>query len=334
MASPIPIIDIAPISTDNRTDRANDTIEQIRRACHEWGFFQIVNHGVAPTLIRSVWNNAQAFFALPHKDKLAIARTKVNPRGYYDRELTKNRRDLKEVFDYGLNPSPDRSSTTNGDRALITSVNQWPNALRTFRPTLLAYFTDCERIAFRLLAALCITLDLPRDCLAPYFQRGHTSFARLNYYPLTDPLDQPDILSTPALGDQALHHHTDAGALTLLLQDPVGGLQVQTHDGWFDIEPIADALVVNVGDMMQVWSNDRYPAAVHRVRPVTTRPRYSIPFFFNPNYDTDYAPLPTPDSGAPRYRTINWGEFRRARADGDYADVGHEIQVADFRLRS
>lgn len=88
MASPIPIIDIDPISTDNRTTA---TIEQIGRACHKWGFFQIVNHRVAPTLIRNVWNNAHAFFALPHKDKLAIARTKVNPRGYYDRELTKKR---------------------------------------------------------------------------------------------------------------------------------------------------------------------------------------------------------------------------------------------------
>ena len=244
------------------------------------------------------------------------------------------RSDLKEVLDYGVNPRPDRSGTIDGDRALFTGVNQWPNALRTFRPTLLAYFTDCERVAFRLLAALCVALDLPRDCLAPYFQRDHTSFPRLNYYPLADLLDQPDILSTPALGDQALHHHTDAGALTLLLRDAVGGLQVQTPDSWIDIEPVADALVVNVGDMMQVWSNDRFTAALHRARPVTIRPRYSIPFFFNPNYDTDYAPLPTPDSAAPRYRTINWGEFRRARADGDYADVGHEIQVADFRVRS
>ena len=78
---------------------------------------------------------------------------------------------------------------------------------------------------------------------------------------------------------------------------------------------MADTLVVNLGDMMQVWSNDRFTAASHRVRPVTTRPRYSITFFFNPSYDTNDAPLPTSAGDIPRYRTINWGALRRARAD-------------------
>ncbi len=95
---------------------------------------------------------------------------------------------------------------------------------------------------------------------------------------------------------------------------------MQGLDGWQDVSPIAGTVVVNIGDMMQVWSNDRFTAALHRMQPVITQPRYSIPFFFNHSYDTDYAPLPTPDSTSPKYRTINWEEFRQARADGDYAD--------------
>ena len=80
----------------------------------------------------------------------------------------------------------------------------------------------------------------------------------------------------------ALHHHSDAGALTVLLQDDVGGLQVETDAGWVDVTPIDGALVVNCGDMVQIWSNDRYRAAVHRVRPMTGKSRYSIPFLLQP----------------------------------------------------
>jgi len=122
--------------------------------------------------------------------------------------------------------------------------------------------------------------------------------------------------------------------LTLLLQDEVGGLQVE-HDGeWIDVSPTPGALVVNTGDMMQVWSNDRYRAAVHRVAPRERASRMSLPYFFNPSYDTDYAPLDGSivAGGAPNYRSINWGEFRQARADGDFADYGAEVQIADFRL--
>jgi len=113
-----------------------------------------------------------------------------------------------------------------------------------------------------------------------------------------------------------------------------GSLQVE-HDGaWIDVEPIADALVVNTGDMMQVWSNDRYQAALHRVAPRTNAERFSLPYFFNPSYSTSYQPLPgsiAPGDDA-HYRPINWGDFRQARADGDFADYGAEVQIGDFLI--
>jgi isopenicillin N synthase-like dioxygenase len=248
--------------------------------------------------------------------KRALARTRENPCGYYDRELTKNRRDLKEVFDF----------------AAVDGVNRWPEALPCFRETMLEYFAVCERLGLRLLGALCLGLGVDEDTLTTHFSPVHTGFARLNYYPLDDPLELASAATVTALGDMALHQHSDAGALTLLLQDDVGGLQVETDDGWLDVAPCAGALVVNVGDMMQIWSNDRCRAAVHRVRPITDRPRFSIPFFFNPAYATDVAPVVDPATEAPLYRTVNWGHFRQTRADGDYADYGHEIQIADFRI--
>ena len=113
----------------------------------------------------------------------------------------------------------------------------------------------------------------------------------------------------------------------------IGGLQVE-HDGqWIDVDPIPGALVINTGDMMQVWSNDRYLAALHRVAPRRSDARYSVPYFFNPSYATDYAPLPGSIAAGdvPHYRSINWGDFRQGRSDGDFADYGAEIQISQFR---
>jgi isopenicillin N synthase-like dioxygenase len=104
-------------------------------------------------------------------------------------------------------------------------------------------------------------------------------------------------------------------------------------DRWHLVEPRRDAMVVNIGDMVQVWSNDQYKATLHRVITDPTRDRYSLPFFLNPSYDTRYAPLPatvSPDRPA-RYRPIDWREFRSLRAAGDFADLGEEVQIHHYR---
>jgi isopenicillin N synthase-like dioxygenase len=162
--------------------------------------------------------------------------------------------------------------------------------------------------------------------MATAFAPAHTSYLRLNFYPLGDPLAE----ETGSEAKLGIHHHTDAGALTVLLQDGVGGLQVH-HDGqWHDVDPIAGAFTINIGDMVQVWSNDLYRAPPHRVLAMERTERISIPFFYNPAYSADIRPL----IGAPRYRPLNWGEFRRRRADGDFADYGTEVQIGDWRIEA
>jgi isopenicillin N synthase-like dioxygenase len=165
------------------------------------------------------------------------------------------------------------------------------------------------------------------------FERDHTGFVRLNYYPVRDPLDQSNVEHLPT-ADLGVHHHTDAGALTVLLQDDVGGLQVFRDGFWHNVAPEPGAFVINTGDMMQVWSNDVYRAAVHRVLAMDSRDRYSIPFFFNPSSATEVSPLPSvvSDDRPARYRTISWSEFRGKRTDGDYADYGPEVQIAQYRI--
>ena len=330
VAPSIPMVDLSPL-VGASVDRP-PTIAAIAAAAHDWGFFQVVGHGISTDLIHRVWVEAHAFFGLPMDLKQTLARTSVNPLGYYDRELTKNRRDLKEVFDFAAVPYPGLPEGHPDNRAAVDGTNRWPRALPRFKATMLEYFAACDRLGLLLLGALCAGLGVDDGMLMPHFSPVHTGFARLNYYPLDDPLEPAAAATSTALGDMALHHHSDAGALTILLQDDVGGLQVGTPDDWSDVTPLDGAFVINVGDMMQIWSNDRYRAALHRVRPISDRPRYSIPFFFNPTYETDVVPLVKTASEPPRYRSVNWGEFRQARTAGDFADYGHEIQIADFRV--
>ena len=119
----------------------------------------------------------------------------------------------------------------------------------------------------------------------------------------------------------------------MLLQDHVSGLQVYRDGYWYDIPNIDGALVINTGDMMQVWSNDIYKAAIHRVLAMEKQKRYSIPFFFNPNAEAVVEPLPSVvDAQHPAcYDPIAWGHFRGQRSDGDFADYGTEIQISQYR---
>ncbi len=317
----VPVIDISGITKNASGEDARDAVQRIATACREWGFFQVVNHPVPDDLIGNVWQQARAFFAAPPAVKNAILRTRENPWGYYNNELTKNQRDRKEVFDF----------TRDGADPIYHAENRWPDLGNNFRETMRRYLEACTGLSLKLLEAFCVGLDLPADFMQRDFADDHTGFIRLNYYPVADPLE--GVTGLP-VADMGVHHHTDAGALTVLLQDDVGGLQVYRDGYWHDIPSVPGAFVINTGDMMQVWSNDIYQAALHRVLAMDDRDRYSIPFFFNPAASTEVSPLPSvvTDQRPCRYRMINWSEFRAKRTDGDYADYGPEVQIAQYRI--
>jgi isopenicillin N synthase-like dioxygenase len=304
----IPVIDIDRIEHP-------ETLATIDTACREWGFFQVVNHGIPRDVIDRMTGEMHAFFALPTEAKRAISRSEENPLGFYDRELTKNALDLKEIYDFGPG---------NG-RAIHP---QWPKGMPEFRNAVHRYYRHNNRLAHRLLAAISTNLGMSPGFLSRGFGTSHTSFLRLNYYP---------VVATSAATEKSglgVGQHTDAGALTILRQDNEPGLEVFRNNAWYLVEPRRDALVVNIGDIVQVWSNDHYFAALHRVIASADKPRFSIPFFMNPGYATNYAPVPTMITPArpARYRTINWGEFRRLRVQGDYADYGEEVQIEQYRI--
>lgn len=319
----VPVIDIGRLTQESFASSAGTTIEEIATACREWGFFQVVNHGIPQELIEKEWQQTRKFFAQPMAAKEAIMRTRGNPWGYYNNELTKNQRDKKEVFDF----------TTDGADPIYAAENRWPDGLDEFRKVMRDYLLACTKLSLQLLQAFCVGLKLPADFMQDNFATNHTGFIRLNYYPVKDPLEDADTPYQP-VADMGVHHHTDAGALTVLMQDKVGGLQVYKEGLWHRIPPVEGAMVINTGDMMQVWSNDYYRAAMHRVRAMEERDRYSIPFFFNPSAATRVYPLPTVISAArpSRYRSIEWSEYRGKRTDGDYADYGTEVQISQFRI--
>jgi isopenicillin N synthase-like dioxygenase len=331
--SSVPVIDISSLPLGGEERSA--TVARIGAACRDWGFFQATGHLLPADLIRRVWSETRRFFAQPDEVKTRASRSKDNARGWFNRELTKNRRDMKEVYDFGYVPHPDLPHEHPLNRT-HDGVNLWPDSrwCPEFRPTLWAYFQACERLAFILLEAVGESLGVAPGRLTHEFSSGHTSFLRLNYFPVQDPLG--GTRSSAGSGHLGIHHHTDAGALTVLLQDDVGGLQVCFDNHWVPVEPVSGALVVNIGDIIQVWSNDRYQAPLHRVLPSEGHERYSLPFFFNPAYETEYAPLPElrSDGSLPHYRPIKWSEFRLQRQQGDYADYGAENQIADYRVSS
>lgn len=320
--------DIPAIDFDKLNRAA--TRQLLDQACRDWGVFYLDGHVLERELVRRMFAAMHGFFAQPAAVKQAVERTGSNPWGFYDRELTKNVRDWKEIFDVGPNIATDGLP---GARA------QWPDetrsaAIQGFCETLQAYSAACEQVARQVLHAISANLGMPARYLDGCFDAAQTSFLRLNHYP---PCANPAPANTPGIpasGHLGIHHHTDSGALTVLLQDGQAGLQVLQGEHWHLVQPRENALLVNIGDIVQVWSNDRYRAPLHRVLANAAVSRYSAPYFYNPSYDTVYAPLPGVCDAAnpPRYRPIHWGEFRAARAAGDYADLGEEVQISRYRI--
>ncbi len=311
----VPVVDI-------RRPEAT-SLDALRRACAEHGFFQVAGHG-HDDLVARTWEQTRRFFSAAPALKDGVRRSQDAPLGYYERELTKRLRDCKEVFDF---MAPD------GRKA--EERNRWPEGLPGFRETMVEFFAAMSELAAETLCLLHRSLDLPEAVLASHRGSAAVSTVRLNHYPTGDPVPEADRVGLPPLAKVALGHHTDPGVLTLLLQDETGGLQALLRDGetWIDVPPEPGAIVVNLADSLQVWTNDRYRAAVHRVVPMTRRARYSIPYFYNPQVDATIEPIAELAGGRPHYRPFTWREFIQARIDDNYADLGaDDTQAMHFRI--
>lgn len=299
------------------------------QACMEWGFFQVVGHDISESVVKDLEDAMDLFFVKsPARIKQSVFRTSDNSRGYFNNELTKQRPDFKEGFDVG-----------HEGQFEIDGENRWPSEPACFHGSVKTYLTQVERLAKRLFEIILGALGLDPSSLLPEFS-DNTSWMRLNYYPACK--DQP--VAPASFGNReppkenneafSINRHTDSGALTVLYHrrtDP-SSLQVYSRrqKRFIRVRPVPKSFTINIGDVLQVWSNDRYRAPIHRVLAHPSRPRISIPFFLNPNYDTICESKMTNE--APRYTPFAFGHFRRKRIDGDIADIGKEVQVSDWKL--
>lgn len=293
--------------------------ETVLQALQQWGFFQVINHNITDELIDRLRTEMLWFFSQPLEAKLKVKRNATNARGFAHDELTKQLPDYKEIFDYGFGAGE------------VDGVNLWPeagNRASSFHDTLKEYFDESTKLSQSLMDLVAQSLEVDSDIFRNAF-RKHSSFARLNYYPTWNGSEEDQI-------PMGISRHTDAGGLTILWQDSPGlqvysGTKQDNADGeWVDMRVVPGALIVNIGDMLEVWCGGQCRAAEHRVviKPGKRTHRLSVPFFYNPDYEQIMQPL----TGTRKFRPFTWKRFRTARFAGDYANLGKESQIEDYEL--
>jgi isopenicillin N synthase-like dioxygenase len=275
-SSAMPVIDLSAMRGDVLADK-QETGRQLRVACLHTGFFYVSGHGISETLIEQVFAESQAFFDQPvgEKRKVDKASSAAN-RGY---ELLGGQTlepgappDLKEGFYIGEELSEDHPRVLAGGFNL--GPNQWPPALPSFRAVMDTYFIAMLDLSERIMAGLALSLDLREGYFADFCEDPLATLRLLHYPP------QPAKLLP---GEKGCGAHTDFGGVTILLLDDKPGLQVwdARNERWLEAAPIPGTFVVNLGDMIARWTNDRYRSTLHRVVNTSGAERYSVPFFYS-----------------------------------------------------
>jgi isopenicillin N synthase-like dioxygenase len=292
-----PIVSLAGMRSDDADDRAR-VAAAFRAACLDKGFLYVVDHGIAPEQIEAMFAQARRFFALPDARKAEVhMRHSPNQRGWEPmRGQTLEAGtppDLKQGFYTGRELPADDPRVIAG--LFNHGPNQWPENLPGFRETLMTYFADMEALCRLTMRALALSLSLAEDHFEGFCDDAVANLKLLHYPP------QP---ANPHPDEKGCGAHTDWGAITYLLQDDAGGLQVWDEaSGWIDAPPVAGAYVLNLGDLIARWTNDRYRSTLHRVINRSGRERYSIPFFLTGRADHQVVCLPNclQPGEAPKY---------------------------------
>ncbi len=297
----IPVIDIGPLAGSDAAAKLA-TAREIGEACRTIGFFYIRNHGIAQSLIDRTYAHSREFHASPVelKHKVNVSNSPgnrgwqplssedddgdpefyrlVEPKSAENDYLTKPR--LHAAFDLSLDIPDDDPDFLAGNIMLVP--NQWPDWLPGFRPEVMEYFSAVMGVGDRLFRAFALSLDLPEEFFVEKAQKP-TSQLRLLYYPPNDlPMDNTHL---------GIGAHSDFECFTILNQRAPGLQVMNAADEWVEAPPIEGTFIVNVGDLMEGWTNGLFKATQHRVVN-TGKERYSMPLFFAADYHTAVEPLP------------------------------------------
>lgn len=276
--SEIPQLDVGTLLDGTGSESLIDALEA---ACTDVGFFYVHNHGVAPDLISDLREQADLFFNQPMAEKMKLA---INPqlRGYLPLDYSSYEGEDRAAKSHqeGFWVSYDRASSAARP---LDGPNLWPAGQPGLKKAMLAYFEAVERLAGALQRGFAMALGLGERGLDGYFD-APMSMLKLNHYP---PQDAPE--SVKHIG---VVPHSDSGAFTVLWQDDGDGLEIENKSGeWIGAPSIPDTFVINIGNVMQIWSDGRFSSTPHRVINRGGRDRYSIPFFVNPGPTAPIGPL-------------------------------------------
>ncbi|CEM04059.1 unnamed protein product [Vitrella brassicaformis CCMP3155] len=292
-------------------------VAEIRHACQVWGFFTVTGHGIDKDTFAKVLEAADGVLSLPLQDKMKLkAKEKGVVRGYmvYHGQLldetTQTEPDRKEGFDFGEQFPADGSlgaADLPDKYELFYADNIWPdeNQLPGFKQAVLTYQQQVRALGKRLTGYVSLAMGLPESFMADHAKHSPSLLRLLKY---------AAIKSLPEEGRVGCGAHTDWGLLTLLKTDGSGGLEIKPRwsDSWVEVaEPTDDCIIVNLGDMLQRWSNDVFVSTPHRVIIKQDRVRYSIPFFINADPMATVECVPTFHSAErpPRYPPVHVGEY-------------------------
>jgi isopenicillin N synthase-like dioxygenase len=286
-------VDITALLNTSSTNEEKQKVgQQIDKYCREYGFFYVHSDQLNWNIFRQTFLQAKRFFdesSTIQKESLSMKKHDQH-RGYFaigDENVDDTAQitviDMKEGFDIGLEPS---HYTTNHE--FSRAMNHWPDCLNQadeWKKTMQSYFDLMLRIGRALLHGFALALGKPITHFDTLFTEPLALMRMLRYPALSSyPVDSKDKIYLGA------GEHTDYGCITILLQDANNdGLQIRHNNEWIRVPPVDNTLVVNIGDAMEVWTSGLYKATTHRVvlAPESmTKPRFSIPFFFEPNYET------------------------------------------------
>ena len=314
----LPIIDISPFVSGGPMAARTKVAEALRRACIDVGFFYLSGHGIPSGELDEAIAWGHRFFELPLEIKMRFrsagpAETGFVRVGGINPEANKDQvADLKERFVLAR-----ELGGVSADGIATGVSSRWPteDVLPGFTRFMIAHLSKRISLARSIIRAFALSLRLPESYFDQYYQQ--MSYVTLiNYYP---PLDA----ATVKKRQWSFSPHTDYGGFTLLSQNSLGGLQVRNStEEWINVPPIDNTFVVNIGDLMAMWTNDLYTSNLHRASNVSGAARISIPFFASPNGGAVIRCIETCQSSQnpPRYPSVTAGEYIRTLiARGDAA---------------
>ncbi|KAI5852544.1 hypothetical protein DFP73DRAFT_533068 [Morchella snyderi] len=317
--SSLPIIDLTSFLTPTSTISEKQEIARaLYTACHDFGFFYLTGHGIPEELQNGVLEAAREFFmTATQEEKQVLERKEIDEGGDGARgwqrlgeNITMGSGDWHEALDYYHPPLSDTSSGPPYD--LVQGPNPWPENPAHFRPLYETYIASLHTVGHSLLRAMSLALSPTEDLFTPHLNSPFWCLRAIGYPPL--PTTSPGI---------SCGAHTDYGCTTFLLADETrGALEVRDKQGgWIGVDPLKGAYVVNIGDMLEVWTNGLWKSTVHRVVHRGTGFRVSVPFFFEPDWDARVEPLQCcleKTGGVRKYEAKVYGEHLAERVKGNF----------------